>query len=87
MPDKEIISILLQLIQSIQYDSVGESSMAQHLLNRSKRNKQIAIFFFWYLRTESESIHQKESKNVKNILQEKIQIYKNIYYEFEKNFK
>ena len=38
--DKEFISILLQLIQSIQYDTIGESSMAQHLLKRSKRNKR-----------------------------------------------
>lgn len=51
MSDGDVISILLQLIQSIQYDVIDQSSMASHLIERSKSNKQIAIFIYWYLKT------------------------------------
>ena len=86
MQDKEIVSILLQLIQTIQYDAIGESLMATYLIERSKSNAQIAIYVYWYLKTESESIQQKEAKNTKNLNHEKIQIYKNVFYAFIKEF-
>ena len=53
MQDKELVSILLQLIQTIQYDAIGESLMATHLIESSKTNAQIAIYVYWYLKTES----------------------------------
>lgn len=56
MSDRDLISILLQLIQSIQYDAIDESSMAQHLITRSQENQQIAIFFYWYLKTENDYV-------------------------------
>jgi hypothetical protein len=59
MSDQHIIAILLQLIQSIQYDAINQSSMATHLLERSAKNKQIAILVFWYLKTETEGLQQK----------------------------
>ena len=83
MPDSDIFSILLQLIQSIQYDVIDQSSMASHLIERSKSNKQIAIFIYWYLKTENET--GQTVKGTKNIA-EKVQIYKNVFYTFKKTF-
>lgn len=46
-------SILLQLIQTVRYDLNGDSSMARLIIEKSLAIEQVAVFTYWFLKTES----------------------------------
>lgn len=50
-------SILLQLIQTIRYDILGQSPMAKLIIEKSLKHEQVAVFAYWYLNTESETLN------------------------------
>lgn len=67
-------SILLQLIQTIRYDAYGDSSIMKLIIEKSLVIDQVAVFTYWFLKTESEAA--KEPKPAKEQLGEDIQAYR-----------
>jgi hypothetical protein len=49
-------SILLQLIQAIRYDAYGDSSIVRLIIEKSLVIDEVAVFTYWFLKTESETV-------------------------------
>lgn len=57
-------SILLQLIQTIRYDAIGDSAMARLVNQKALEDKQIAVLAYWYLCTEAETVKEPSSSKI-----------------------
>lgn len=58
--DEDILSMLLQLVQALRFESDGDSPLANLLISRSISNFSLASFFFWYLQGEDARVRDRE---------------------------
>ncbi len=87
LKDQEISFNLLFLVQALRYEGDSIRSTLLDLLNqRAVENCQIASLLYWYLKTESDSIQNKDTK-VSKETEKNIKLYQQLYNVFLKNIK